>query len=154
MLNIHYICPAFNQGECTEKTKIAYTDKLTKEIANQLRSNCEYFHKFDKIIVYYDYGQTELAQILISVFNTMFSNVEFRKIETNFPSDSDRATTLTDYAKEQKSVTNDTWWLINSYSSDLYKYVVNSSGEHENSPRVNEDEGVRPAIWVKTSAIN
>lgn len=71
-----------------------------------------------------------------------------------FPSDSDRATTLTNYAKEQKSVTNDTWWLINSYSSDLYKYVVNSSGEHENSPRVNEDEGVRPAIWVKTSAID
>ena len=44
--------------------------------------------------------------------------------------------------------------VINSYSSDLYKYVVNSSGEHENSPRVNEDEGVRPAIWVKTSAID
>ena len=39
--------------------------------------------KFDKIIVYYDYGQVELAQILVSVFNTMFSNVEFRKIETN-----------------------------------------------------------------------
>lgn len=33
--------------------------------------------------MYYDYGQTELAQILISVYNTMFSNVEFRKIETN-----------------------------------------------------------------------
>ena len=83
MLNIHYICPVINQGECTEKSKIAYTDKLTKEIANQLRSNYEYFHKFDKIIVYYDYGQIELAQILISVFNAMFSNVEFRKIETN-----------------------------------------------------------------------
>ena len=38
---------------------------------------------FDKIIVYYDYGQIELAKILISVFNTRFSNVEFRKIETN-----------------------------------------------------------------------
>ena len=83
MLDIHYICPVINQGECTEKTKLAYTDKLTKEIANQLRGNYEYFYKFDKIIVYYDYGQTELAQILISVFNTMFSNVEFRKIETN-----------------------------------------------------------------------
>lgn len=34
-------------------------------------------------IVYYDYGQIELTQILLSVFNTMFSNVEFRKIETN-----------------------------------------------------------------------
>ncbi len=83
MLDIHYICPIINQGDCAEKSKIAYTDKLTKEIANQLRANYEYFSAFDKIIVYYDYGQIELAQILVSVFNTMFSNVEFRKIETN-----------------------------------------------------------------------
>ena len=83
MLDIHYICSVINQGECEEKTKIAYTDKLTKEIASKLRANYEYFHKFDNIIVYYDYGQTELAQILVSVFNTMFANVEFRKIETN-----------------------------------------------------------------------
>lgn len=34
-------------------------------------------------VIYYDYGQIELAQILLSVFNTIFSNVEFRKIETN-----------------------------------------------------------------------
>ena len=72
-----------NQGDCAEKTKLAYTDKLTKEIANQLRAKFDYFSAFDKIIVYYDYGQVELAKILVSVFNTMFSNVEFRKIETN-----------------------------------------------------------------------
>lgn len=83
MVDIHYICPIINQGNCTEKSKIAYTDKLTKEIANRLRANYEYFYAFDKIIVYYDYGQIELASILVSVFNTMFSNVEFRKIETN-----------------------------------------------------------------------
>ncbi len=83
MLDIYYICAAINQGECREKTKLGYTDKLTKEIANQLRENYKYICKFDKIIVYYDYGQTELAQILVSVFNTMFSSVEFRKIETN-----------------------------------------------------------------------
>ena len=72
-----------NQGYCAEKSKLAYTDKLTKEIANQLRANYSYFYTFDKINVYYDYGQGELAQILVSVFNAMFSNVEFRKIETN-----------------------------------------------------------------------
>ncbi len=83
MSDIHYVCPIINQGDCAEKSKIAYTDKLTKEIANQLRANYEYFFAFDKIIVYYDYGQIELAQILVSVFNAMFSNVEFRKIETN-----------------------------------------------------------------------
>lgn len=72
-----------NQGECAEKSKLAYTDKLTKEIANQLRANDTYFSAFDRIIVYYDYGQVELAQILVSVFNTMFSDVEFRKTSGN-----------------------------------------------------------------------
>ena len=83
LLDIQYICPVINQGDCAEKSKLAYTDKLTKEIANQLRTKFDYFSAFDKIIVYYDYGQVELAQILVSVFNTMFPNVEFRKIETN-----------------------------------------------------------------------
>lgn len=83
MLDIKYICPMINQGDCLEKSKIAYTDKLTKEIANKLRTNYDYFSSFETIIVYYDYGQIELAQILVSVFNTMFSNVIFRKIETN-----------------------------------------------------------------------
>lgn len=83
MLDIKYLCPVINKGECFEKTKLAYTDKLTKEVVNQLRKNHDYFYRFDKINVYYDYGQMELAQILVSVFNTMFSNVEFRKIETN-----------------------------------------------------------------------
>lgn len=83
MLDINYISAIINQGDCAEKSKLAYTDKLTKAIANKLRVNYEYFAAFDRIIVYYDYGQIELAQILVSVFNTMFSNVEFRKIETN-----------------------------------------------------------------------
>jgi len=60
-----------------------YREKLTKEIINSLRENYEYIAAFDSIIVYYDYGQIELAQILLPVFNTIFSNVEFRKIETN-----------------------------------------------------------------------
>ena len=83
LLDVQYICPIINQGDCSEKSKLAYTKKLTKEIANQLRAKLDYFAGFDKIIVYYDYGQVELAQILVSVFNTMFSNVKFRKIETN-----------------------------------------------------------------------
>ena len=48
-----------------------------------IKVNLNYFSSFETIIVYYDYGQIELAQILVSVFNTMFSNVIFRKIETN-----------------------------------------------------------------------
>ena len=37
LLDIQYICPTINKGDCAEKTKLVYTDKLTKEIANQYK---------------------------------------------------------------------------------------------------------------------
>lgn len=64
-----------------------------------------------------------------------------------------RGTYATDYAHSKQEHSTSTYWLINSYTSDLYKYAINSSGENENNPRVNEEEGVRPAIWVKTNCI-
>lgn len=36
--------------------------------------------KFDRIIVYYDNGQKSLTKIIASVFNALFSDVEFRKV--------------------------------------------------------------------------
>lgn len=77
-LKISYICPRINQRECSEKTSLAYIDKLTKEIAIELRRNYDYINSFDKIIVYYDHGQRELTKIITSVFNGIFTNVEFR----------------------------------------------------------------------------
>ena len=50
LLDIQYICPMINQGECAEKSKLAYTDKLTKEIANQLRAKFDYFSAFEKFL--------------------------------------------------------------------------------------------------------
>lgn len=41
----------------------------------------EFFVSFDKIIVYYDNGQSELSATLNAVFSIQFSNVEFRKAE-------------------------------------------------------------------------
>ncbi len=79
-LDISYICPYINQKECVEKTKLEYTEKLSKEIVKQLRENMEYLIRFDRIIVYYDGGQVELTRILTSVFNALFMNVEFRKM--------------------------------------------------------------------------
>ena len=32
--------------------------------------------------------------------------------------------------------------------SGLYKNCVNRKGLVENSPRVNEKEGIRPAMWI------
>jgi len=53
---------------------------LTKQMASFFREQMAYFQEFDKIIVYYDNGQIEVANILVSVFNAFFQNVEFRKV--------------------------------------------------------------------------
>ena len=54
--------------------------KITKEIKVQLVRSIDYWHSFDKIIIYYDNGQKPLKRILNILFNSMFSNVEVRKI--------------------------------------------------------------------------
>lgn len=76
---IRYIGVSMDKRKLDEQTPVSYTDALTKKIVAELRSHYEYFTGFDKIIVYYDYGQSELAKILVSVFNALFINVEFRK---------------------------------------------------------------------------
>lgn len=129
LLDIHYICPSINQGDCMEKSKLAYTDRLTKEIANRLRANYEYFSAFNKIIVYYDYWQIELAQILVSVFNTMFLNVEFRKIDTNQYKLSQAADLIcTVEAIAQKKVLtkseNDFFHSKNDFRKNIYKNIA------------------------------
>ncbi len=129
MLDIQYICPMINQGDCAEKSKLAYTDKLTKEIVSQLRSKDTYFLSFDKIIIYYDYGQVELAQILVSVFNTMFSNVEFRKIEMNQYKLSQAADLIcTEDAIAQKTILtkseSEFFHSKNDFKKNIYKNIA------------------------------
>ena len=70
------------KAECSDFIQL--NARLSRELAMQLRQNQAYFSNFDNIIVYYDNGQNELTKILTSVFNTLFSNVEFRRVK---PSD-------------------------------------------------------------------
>ena len=60
---------------------VTITDKLSKEIKRELESHVDYFNSFDKIIVYYDNGQRELTKIIASVFNSIFDNVEYRRVK-------------------------------------------------------------------------
>ena len=76
---IQYIGVTMDKRKLDDHSSVAYTDALTKKIAVELKQHNEYFTQFDKIIVYYDYGQSELAKIIVSVFNALFINVEFRK---------------------------------------------------------------------------
>lgn len=80
--NIRYISPYIRKSECSDFLQMKA--KLSKAILMELNRNFEYFNSFDKIIIYYDNGQNELTKILTSVFNILFSNVEFRKVS---PSD-------------------------------------------------------------------
>lgn len=54
--------------------------KLSKQMSQFLKDNLEYFNSFDTIKIYYDNGQTEVTKMVSSIFNTLFSNVEFRKV--------------------------------------------------------------------------
>ena len=53
---------------------------ISKQLSAFLFSHIETLLQYDRIVVYYDYGQRELTNILVSIFNTILNNVEFRKI--------------------------------------------------------------------------
>lgn len=61
--------------------KVILSGKLARAINQAMAEHIQYFRSFDKIIVYYDGGQSELSAILNAVFSVQFSNVEFRKAE-------------------------------------------------------------------------
>ena len=55
-------------------------DKIGKQLSAFLHSQLEPLLDYDRIVVYYDYGQKELTKILISVFNAITKNVEYKKV--------------------------------------------------------------------------
>jgi len=77
-LPFHYFCAKVNKAECADA--IQQTAKLSRAITMELQAHFDYWSSFDKIIVYYDNGQTQLTRIITSVFNTLFPNVEMRKV--------------------------------------------------------------------------
>ena len=77
-LNIKYACAKIRKIECSDV--IVMTARLSKEIANILRSHESFWNSFDRVIIYYDNGQIELTKILTSVFNTLYTHVEFRRV--------------------------------------------------------------------------
>ncbi|MBR5338089.1 MAG: DUF3800 domain-containing protein [Lachnospiraceae bacterium] len=77
-LDIHYLCPYIKKTEQDDFIQI--NAKLSREIASQLRAHKDYFDSFDRIIIYYDNGQSALTKILTSVFSTLFINVDFRRV--------------------------------------------------------------------------
>ncbi len=78
-LDFKYICVKIKKSECPDV--ITMTAKLSKAIADAIRSGAEFWGQYDRVIVYYDNGQMELTKILTSVFSTLYAHVEFRKVK-------------------------------------------------------------------------
>lgn len=85
------------------------TSRLSVALSAKLREKETYFRSFDRIIIYYDNGQTELTRVITSVFSVLFPNVDFRLVS---PSDyrlfqvADLVCTvdLTEYKRAKKSL--------------------------------------------------
>ncbi len=61
-------------------TQIDITSEISKQLSSFLKDNLLYFQSFNRVIIYYDNGQTELTKVLVSVFNALISNVEFKRV--------------------------------------------------------------------------
>lgn len=78
-ININYHIVSIDKKQVEGSKQLV--DMLSKQLVLFLKEKLECFMSFDKIIVYYDYGQSEITTILTSVFNTLFCNVEFRHVQ-------------------------------------------------------------------------
>lgn len=69
---------------CVEKKQVRDSVELTIALSRRLsrfiQSNLSFFQSFDRVVVYYDNGQTELNRILASVFSTILFDVAFKKV--------------------------------------------------------------------------
>jgi len=75
--DISYHSILVEKKHCVEDVDLVI--KLTKLLSSFLKENIGSFIQYNRIICYYDYGQRELSHILVSVFNSVLSHVEFKK---------------------------------------------------------------------------
>ena len=63
--------------------QVDITKAITSNLVSFIKTNFNYFSKFDRIIVYYDNGQIQLTKILIAIFVSLLENSEFGVISPN-----------------------------------------------------------------------
>lgn len=78
-LDFQYSCIKIKKNECPDV--ITMTSKISKALTDILQRKESFWNSFDKVIIYYDNGQIELTKILTSVFSTLYTHVEFRKVK-------------------------------------------------------------------------
>jgi hypothetical protein len=75
---VRFFSAKVRKSECKDTDDLEA--RITKEIKAELEKDGDYWRSFDKIIIYYDNGQKSLKRILNILFNSLFSNVEVRKV--------------------------------------------------------------------------
>ena len=69
-----------DKRECDEDDELSLSTKLVRQLSIFIRDNIRYFFSYDEVCIYYDNGQKQLASILNNTFNSLLSNVSFKKI--------------------------------------------------------------------------
>lgn len=63
------------------KSQIDINNSISMQLSALVKDKLSYFQEFDKIIIYYDNGQNQLANILVSVFSSWFhGKFEYRVV--------------------------------------------------------------------------
>lgn len=66
------------------KNTLDINKNISKQLSNFIKENTEYFSHFGRIIVYYDNGQMQLTNILMSIFSSNFGDYfEFKTVLPN-----------------------------------------------------------------------
>ena len=80
--DISYISFGVKKREYPDRLK--RMGRLSRELSIFFREHVDYLLSFDKVIAYYDNGQSDITNMINTIFNAFFFEVEFRKIR---PSD-------------------------------------------------------------------
>ncbi|MCL2787857.1 MAG: DUF3800 domain-containing protein [Micrococcales bacterium] len=70
----------FSFRKCEHPERLKLKGAISRALALFLRDNAEYFLSFERVIVYYDNGQAEITDVLNTLFNAFFFEVEFRRV--------------------------------------------------------------------------
>lgn len=76
--HVRYVTFVVDKREYPNRFKLK--GRLTREVTAFLRDNIERLASFDHVIAYYDNGQSEITDLINTVFNASFFDVEFRKV--------------------------------------------------------------------------
>lgn len=76
---VSYVTIALSKKEYAGNLKLRA--RLSRELSLFLREHMGYFTAFDKVIAYYDNGQSAITELLVAVFGAIFFDVDFRKVK-------------------------------------------------------------------------